>query len=136
LVIGGDKNLGGCRAGGGTEFIFGRSQLPGSAMAEESEGAMMFGLGIGPPELLIVGVIAVLLFGKRLPEVGRSLGKSIVEFKKGMHDIKAEVDGATNLTATTSRTSHRNSIDDYEEATAPKFEPPAHEPTEAKTADG
>ncbi len=47
--------------------------------------------GLGPMELAIVGVIAVLLFGKRLPEVGRSLGKSIVEFKKGMNDIKAEV---------------------------------------------
>jgi sec-independent protein translocase protein TatA len=37
-------------------------------------------------ELMIVGVVAVLLFGKRLPEVGRSMGKSIVEFKKGMRD--------------------------------------------------
>jgi sec-independent protein translocase protein TatA len=87
--------------------------------------------GLGPMELAIVGVIAVLLFGKRLPEVGRSLGKSIVEFKKGMNDIKAEVDGAANPSSN-ARVSHRNSIDDYEEATAPKFEPPAHEPTEAK----
>ncbi len=43
--------------------------------------------GLGPMELAIVGIIAVLLFGKRLPEVGRSLGKSIVEFKKGMNDV-------------------------------------------------
>jgi sec-independent protein translocase protein TatA len=42
--------------------------------------------GLGPMELMIVGVVAVLLFGKRLPEVGRSMGKSIVEFKKGMRD--------------------------------------------------
>ena len=32
----------------------------------------------GPMEMLIIGVVAVLLFGKRLPEVGRSLGKGIV----------------------------------------------------------
>ena len=38
---------------------------------------------LGPMEMLIVMGIAVLLFGKRLPEVGRSLGKGIVEFKKG-----------------------------------------------------
>jgi len=87
-------------------------------------------------EMAIVGVIAVLMFGKRLPEVGRSLGKSIVEFKKGMADIKSEVDGAANASSAPARVSHRNSIDDYEEATAPKFEPPSHEPTEAKTADG
>ena len=42
-------------------------------------------------ELLIVGGIAVLLFGKRLPEVGRSLGKSIVEFKKGINDTDPPV---------------------------------------------
>jgi sec-independent protein translocase protein TatA len=42
--------------------------------------------GLGPMELMIVGVVAVLLFGKRLPEIGRSMGKSIVEFKKGMRD--------------------------------------------------
>ena len=39
--------------------------------------------GLGPVEMAIVGVIAVLLFGKRLPEVGQSLGKGIVEFKQG-----------------------------------------------------
>ena len=79
-------------------------------------------------EMMIVGVIAVLLFGKRLPEVGRSLGKGIVEFKKGMRDIQSEVDNATSPTA--SRVAHRNAIDDYEEATAPKFEPPKYEPSE------
>lgn len=43
----------------------------------------MFGLGF--QEVLLLLVIALLLFGaKRLPEVGRSLGKAISEFKKGM----------------------------------------------------
>jgi len=37
-------------------------------------------------ELMVVGVIAVLLFGNRLPEVGRSLGKGMIEFKKGLRD--------------------------------------------------
>jgi sec-independent protein translocase protein TatA len=49
---------------------------------------------IGPTELVVIGVIGILLFGKRLPEIGRSLGKSLVEFKKGMHDVKDEIDKA------------------------------------------
>jgi len=40
----------------------------------------------GPFELAIIGGIALLLFGKRLPEVARSIGKGIVEFKKEIND--------------------------------------------------
>lgn len=43
------------------------------------------------PELLIVAFFGLLLFGKRLPEVGRSIGKTIIEFKKGMHEVEQEV---------------------------------------------
>ena len=39
---------------------------------------------------LIFGIVAVLLFGNRLPSVARSLGRSIVEFKKGMSDLESE----------------------------------------------
>ncbi|MBL8745524.1 MAG: twin-arginine translocase TatA/TatE family subunit [Phycisphaerae bacterium] len=42
-------------------------------------------------ELVVILVIGLLLFGKRLPEVGRSLGKAIVEFKKGVKGIEDEV---------------------------------------------
>ena len=86
--------------------------------------------GLGPLEMIIFGVIAVLLFGKNLPSVGRSLGKSIVEFKKGLNDIKSEVDAAT-YSQPSSRVEQRPyNADDHDEPTAPKFEPPAHEPTE------
>ena len=46
------------------------------------------------PELLVLLVLALLLFGKRLPEVARSLGKGIVEFKKGVKGIEDDVEGA------------------------------------------
>jgi len=49
-------------------------------------------------ELLVIAAIGLLLFGKRLPEVGRSLGKGIVEFKKGLKGIDEEVEAASNRT--------------------------------------
>ena len=50
-----------------------------------------FGLPIGGMELVIIGIVGVLLFGKRLPEVGRSLGKGLVEFKKGMKGVEDDL---------------------------------------------
>jgi len=46
--------------------------------------------GIGTTEMIIVGVVAVLLFGSRLPKVARSVGQSIVEFKRGFLEVEAE----------------------------------------------
>ena len=45
-------------------------------------------------ELVVILVIALLLFGKRLPEVARGLGKGIVEFKKGVKGVEDEIDNA------------------------------------------
>ncbi|MAE66608.1 MAG: twin-arginine translocase TatA/TatE family subunit [Phycisphaeraceae bacterium] len=50
--------------------------------------------GIGPWEIVIVAVVALLIFGRRLPEVGKSLGKGIVEFKKGLSGIESDIDSA------------------------------------------
>jgi sec-independent protein translocase protein TatA len=44
-----------------------------------------------PWTYLLVALLALLLFGKRLPEVGRSLGRGIAEFKRGLHDVQDEV---------------------------------------------
>lgn len=52
--------------------------------------------GIGWMEVLVLGIVALLIFGKRLPEVGRSLGKGIVEFKKGLAGIEHEIDSAAD----------------------------------------
>lgn len=50
--------------------------------------------GISPFQMMIVLVIALLLFGNRLPNVMRSLGKSVVEFKKGVNGIEEGMDSA------------------------------------------
>ena len=60
---------------------------------------MMLAWVPGPLEWAIIGVIALLLFGRRLPEVGRSLGKGIVEFKKGLKDVQDDVVQSTTEAA-------------------------------------
>ncbi len=47
---------------------------------------------IGIPELIVIALIALLLFGRRLPEVMRNLGKGIVEFKRGVRGLEEQVE--------------------------------------------
>ena len=99
----------------------------------------MFGLGF--QELLIIGIIAVLLFGKRLPEVAKNLGRSYHQFRKGLSDIQAELDVSSTIdsagstyngdTYGSSAPSY-DAYDDRDEPTAPKFEPPPAEPQETQ----
>ena len=74
---------------------------------------------IGMPELIIIGIIALLLFGRRLPEVMRNLGKGIVEFKRGVRGIEDQVDQATALPPQTPR---------QEQAAPPQAQPAAQAP--------
>lgn len=57
----------------------------------------------GGPEWIIIGVIGLLIFGKRLPEVARSLGKSVVEFKKGLKAVEDEIHNSTSDTTPTNQ---------------------------------
>ncbi|MCK4850403.1 MAG: twin-arginine translocase TatA/TatE family subunit [Phycisphaerae bacterium] len=47
---------------------------------------------LGWHEMLLIGLVAVLLFGRRLPDVGRSLGRGIVELKKGLRGVADEIE--------------------------------------------
>jgi len=88
----------------------------------------MFGLGF--QEILIIAIIGVILFGKRLPDVGRYLGKSITEFKKGMKGLEDDLEPTAGPVAT----QRHEPVDQLRPpqrvaATAPKFEDvPANHP--------
>lgn len=97
--------------------------------------------GMGPTELIIVGIIAVLLFGRKLPEVAKSLGVSYREFRKGLNELQSQVNTReiyNSVTATPSYKTYSETtaksastsgeVDDLSEPTAPKFEPPPAEP--------
>ena len=89
---------------------------------------------LGLLEMLIVMGVAVLLFGKRLPEVGRSLGRGIVEFKKGLNGVADELDDSSSSGSISSYSSNYSSPRRYDEkphgeavysdASVPKFELP------------
>ena len=50
---------------------------------------------VGPPELILILLIALMVFGpKKLPEIGRTVGKSLTEFRKASSDIRKELSGA------------------------------------------
>ena len=57
----------------------------------------MFG-SLGMPELIIIFVIALIIFGPRkLPELGRSLGKSLAEFKRASNELKSTLEEEIRL---------------------------------------
>ena len=51
----------------------------------------------GPLELGLIVLALVLLFGRRLPEIARGLGKSLTEFKKGLKETKEDIEKSTDI---------------------------------------
>ncbi len=91
----------------------------------------MFG-SIGMPELIIIFVIALIIFGPRkLPELGKSLGRSLNEFKKASNDLQNTLEQEIKLEEQKERDSARK-VDDAPRAAdtrAAEPDPTTHEPT-------
>ena len=97
----------------------------------------LFAWSLGAPEMIALLFLALILFGARkLPELGRSLGRGIVEFKKGVRGIEDDMDDNITRRGSSQPQSRPIPEDDRTEVTAPKFEPPQFEPTseEAKSS--
>lgn len=65
------------------------------------DAILAFGMP-GTLEWAVILVVALLVFGRRLPDVARSVGRSIVEFKKGMRDVQSEIDDGLRVDSASS----------------------------------
>ena len=77
-----------------------------------------------PTTLLILGAVAALLFGERLPEVVRTLGKGLWEVKNGVRGIQEEIEDAVKSAVSVEPSARRQESEKHEEVPPPKIEPP------------
>ena len=84
---------------------------------------------LGMPELIVIFIIALIIFGPRkLPELGRSLGKSLAEFKRASNELKSTLEEEIRLEET------RAHLEATKAAVASTVAPPAAMPPEAASA--
>ncbi len=87
--------------------------------------AFIFG-GMGMGEIALIGIVAVLLYGRRLPEVARDFGKQYHQFRRVLQDIQSEMSQATREV---DRTVHETkqqllAYEDDDQPSAPQFTAP------------
>ena len=85
--------------------------------------------GLGPVEIIVIGSLAVMLYGKKLPEVGRSVGQSLAELRRQWATISRDLDVSAHLEGRDVRPARpvRRYDDDVAGTTSstPRFDPPA-----------
>lgn len=80
--------------------------------------------GLGPVEIMVIGAIAVMLYGKRLPEVGRSVGQSVGELRKTFNSISRDIELSSNETGKSAASRRRIEDDSLAMAGGTSFDPP------------
>ncbi len=87
----------------------------------------MFG-SLGMTELIIILVIALIIFGPRkLPELGRSLGKSLGEFKRASNELRSTIEDEIRVEETRDATKAVAATETTADPAAPTPQPPADE---------
>jgi len=91
----------------------------------------MLPFNIGFAEMALIGIVAVMLFGSRLPEVAGQLGKSYQQFRKGLDEIKSNIKTDVDLDLSSSTNSlpdySSQPEDDYDAPSSPVFDAPEEE---------
>jgi len=86
--------------------------------------------GLGPLEIVLIGAIAVMLYGKRLPEVGRNFGKTVGDLRRQWQQLSRELEVAASAESSASRPTTRlgRKFDDETAGSrvveSPRFDPP------------
>lgn len=83
----------------------------------------MFG-GIGTGEMVLMGVVALMLFGSRLPEVARNLGGTYRQLKRSVDDFKREFQAVDTYEPPKLKSVKEQDEPEIVESSAPKFEVP------------
>ena len=92
----------------------------------------MLPFNIGFAEMALIGIVAVMLFGSRLPEVAGQLGKSYQQFRKGLDEIKSNIKTDIDLDVSSSSVNRlpdysQQPEDDYDAPSSPVFDAPEEE---------
>lgn len=80
--------------------------------------------GVGYVELIVLAVVAVILFGRKLPEVARNVGSSYAQFRQGLSELQSSMNEVKDEISLNNL--EYDNDDDYNQVyePGPKFEPP------------
>ena len=85
--------------------------------------------GLGYTEMMLFGIIALMLFGSKLPEVARSLGGTYRQLRKSVDDFQREFHSLGNLDAPPPRAPYTEEEQTETTTNAPRFTPPSDDPS-------
>lgn len=92
--------------------------------------------GIGLPEMVLIGIVALLVFGpKKLPEIGRSLGKTIRSFQDASKEFETEFKREAERVEEVAKTSMNATLEERPPAALESSETPATVDAEVQDAD-